>query len=43
MGTHDLRLRLAQVSEREGRRHEAARMYAQVLCGNAHDFVSIPQ
>ena len=36
MGTHDLRLRLAQLAEREGKRCKAANLYAQVLQGNPY-------
>lgn len=36
MGTHDLRLRLAQRAAQEGRTHEAAHLYAQVLQGNPY-------
>jgi hypothetical protein len=36
MGTHDLRVRLAQIAQREGRPHEAATLYAQVLRGNPY-------
>jgi hypothetical protein len=36
MGTHDLRLRLASRAAREGRRAEAASLFAQVLTGNPY-------
>jgi len=38
MGTQDLRLRLAQITEHEGQRHKAASLYAQVVC---HDPCSV--
>ena len=36
MGTHDLRLRLAEMAAREGRLGEAEHLYAQVLHGNPY-------
>jgi hypothetical protein len=34
VGTHDLRVRLAQIAAQEGRTAEAAHLYAQVLTSN---------
>jgi hypothetical protein len=36
MGTHDLRLRLAEIAARDHRQHEAAHLYAQVLKSNPY-------
>ncbi len=36
MGTHDLRLRMADRAAHEGRKREAAHLYAQVLQGNPY-------
>ena len=36
MGTHDLRIRLAQIAAQEGRPQEAVHLYAQVLAGNPY-------